>query len=278
MAKMLTTPSAESRLTPLLVRAPVAQVPPPLAAPVQAAPLQTAQADATVPLPTNRANITRLFPPYIPVPGVRGADITTVHVPSHPPPNVPGADITASGVPYTGPPEELTHSMPLNVQDGVHAQDDVQAVGDNNPMTVNIQDGRGDDDGVRRSDDGVHPGEVAFVVPETQVTVDLESGREKRAIIGDDLEIPLYVSKWVERPSPQRALIGPHVDILTDERGELEESQPKRTAHHTRTRDLPPAARLKSDGSPRVQARSGRPPGPRAPAEIRRFSKQARRR
>ena len=85
-----------------------------------------------------------------------------------------------------------------------------------------------DEDGVRRSDDSVHPGEVAFVVPETQVTVDLQSGREKRAIIGSDVEIPLYVSKWAESPSPQRALIGPHVDILTDERGELEESQPRR--------------------------------------------------
>ena len=116
------------------------------------------------------------------------------------------------------------------------------------------------------------------MVPETQVTVELESGREKREIISDDVEIPLCVSKWAETPRPQRTLIGLHVDVRPDEKGEIEGTEAKRTAHRRRPRRFDPAAVPQSGRSARVPPRPGRSCGPGVPAEIGRFSKVARRR
>ena len=83
-----------------------------------------------------------------------------------------------------------------------------------------------------------------------------------------------------EKPArPRRELIGDHVEVpIIEEKGELQDSQTRPRVYGQRGQELPAAARPKSGKVPRMGTPQGRPRGRGTPAEIKKFSRQVRRR
>ena len=83
-----------------------------------------------------------------------------------------------------------------------------------------------------------------------------------------------------EKPArPRRELIGDHVEVpIIEEKGELQDSQTRPRVYGQRGQELPAAARPKSGKVPRMGTPQGRPRGRGTRAEIRKFSRQVRRR
>ena len=69
-----------------------------------------------------------------------------------------------------------------------------------------------------------YPHEVALLLPETVVQVDLETGRERRYLQGPG-DVELYVTRRGAYPITDRHLEGHHVDVLTDEAGNVRRSR-----------------------------------------------------
>ena len=83
-----------------------------------------------------------------------------------------------------------------------------------------------------------------------------------------------------EKPArPRRELSGDHVEVpIIEEKGELQDSQTRPRGYGQRGPELPAAARPKSGKVPRMGTPQGRPRGRGTRAEIRKFSRQVRRR
>ena len=83
-----------------------------------------------------------------------------------------------------------------------------------------------------------------------------------------------------EKPArPRRELIGDHVEVpIIEEKGELQDSQTRPRGYGQRGQELPAAARPKSGKVPRMGTPQARSRGGGTPAEIRKFSRQVRRR
>ena len=113
-----------------------------------------------------------------------------------------------------------------------------------------------------------YPHEVALLLPETVVQVDLETGRERRYLQGPG-DVELYVTRRGSYPITDRHLEGHHVDVLTDEAGNVRRSR-ARTAIRRRPNRLeqpdPSKGSIKdllaraSQRRPPVQPKSGRRP------------------
>ena len=73
-----------------------------------------------------------------------------------------------------------------------------------------------------------YPHEVALLLPETVVQVDLETGRERRYLQGPG-DVELYVTRRGAYPITDRHLEGHHVDVLTDEAGNVRRSRARTT-------------------------------------------------
>ena len=140
--------------------------------------------------------------------------------------------------------------------------------------------------GVRPSGSGYWPGlgsspqgypqEVAVVLPPTVAVIDLATGIERRHLTGADRDVSLLVTQVGPTPRPNRELIGPHVDVLTDQDGRVGRREAKPVHHRVRAPRPQPsaAAKPKSGGQPRAQRL---PSGPRIPRQIRQFARQANR-
>ena len=121
-----------------------------------------------------------------------------------------------------------------------------------------------------------YPQEVAVVLPPTVAVIDLATGIERRHLTGADRDVSLLVTQVGPTPRPNRELIGPHVDVLTDQDGRVGRREARPVHHRVRApRPQPPAAaKPKSGGQPRAQRL---PSGPRIPRQIRQFARQANR-
>ena len=114
------------------------------------------------------------------------------------------------------------------------------------------------------------------MLPPTVAVIDLGTHVERRHLIGGDKDVSLLVTKVGPNPLPNRELIGPHVDVLTDQEGRVGRREAKPVHHRVRAPRPQPsaAAKPKSGGQPRAQRL---PSGPRIPRQIRQFARQANR-
>ena len=85
----------------------------------------------------------------------------------------------------------------------------------------------------------VYPHEVAVVLPPVISVRDIETGKERRILQGDDSDVKLLVTRWGPNPLPDREVKGPHVDVITDEAGNVGRSKSKRVHDAVRPLEKP---------------------------------------
>ena len=84
-----------------------------------------------------------------------------------------------------------------------------------------------------------YPQEVAILLPPTLAVLDLETRTERRTLQGDEQDAKVFVTRRGPNPLPNLDLKGPHIDIITDEAGNVGQRSPKRVYDTSRRLEKP---------------------------------------